>query len=145
LLALSVLQMNTFRLGFCKSPQNAIGRSSPRDRRRRHAPKIELHPPEQLENYLTGLSKLYDHKREQELGKKWLNYWVDAGKGREALTAFRILAADEDRRRLVQASLDTIHEFSFRLEGKTEAYSWLMPRSNRGDCQLLGSDRFRPT
>lgn len=88
-------------------------------------PDIRKFKPSQFVQLVDRVSSIgYEHR--DETFARWIEYWKEQKKGREALKAVEVFFRNTERTYSAERILDSAFLVSLAVEGKREAYKWLV-------------------
>lgn len=96
------------------------------------------YPLENIENFIQHI-KVQDWQEKNELVKKWMEYWIKKGEGQGILSILNKAYEDPDTSTYIfEDYFDIVFELSKSIEGKNEAYKWLV----RAHIEKNGWNRY---
>lgn len=88
--------------------------------------KVEDFPPSGLNALLESLAGMNDYKAEQNLVLDWFRHWEKHSRGPEILAAIKKQLESNGLLRRGSELLDPAFELSYRIEGASKAFQWLV-------------------
>ena len=93
--------------------------------RKGRPPDVRKFKPSQFVQLVNRVSNIgYEHR--DEAFERWIEYWKEQKKGREALKAVEAFFKDTERTYSAERILDSAFLVSLAVQGRTEAYGWLV-------------------
>jgi len=121
-----------------------------RERHRKTKDEVELDcsqfPPEKIKSFIEHV-KSRDWSEKEGVVEKWLDYWAENGRGQELLAMINEAYEDPGTNTYIfEDCFDAAFELSKSLEGKEEAYKWLVRahiKRNGWDKSFAGREEVR--